>query len=200
MAGVRRTRKVAEILDGRRLRSVRSKQAIVDAMIELVSDGVLAPTAQQIADRAGIGIRTLFRHFSDMESLFEAADAQKRESYEAQFIGGDRSGTVEERIQHAVERRAAAYENTKNAILSTHAQIWRYDFLRKNYAGYLRALRKDLDDWLPELDDLERADREAVDAVASFEMWHRLRDYQGLSRKLSIDIIVGMLTQLIDKR
>lgn len=168
-------------------------------MIELVSDGVLAPTAQQIADRAGIGIRTLFRHFSDMESLFEEADAQKRESYEEQFIGGDRSGSLDVRIQHAVERRAAAYEITKNAILSTHAQIWRYEFLRKNYAGYLRALRKDLDDWLPELKDLERCDREAVDAVASFEMWHRLREYQGLSKKMSIEIIAGMLARLVSK-
>ena len=186
------------MLDGRRLRSVRSRQAIVDAMIELVSDGILAPTAQQIAARAGIGIRTLFRHFSDMESLFEAADAQKRESYEAQFIGGDRSGSLDERIQHAVERRATAYENTKHAILSTHAQAWRYEFLRKNYAGYQRALRKDLDHWLPELKDLEQADREAVDAVASFEMWHRLRAYQGLGKARSIEIVVRMLTQLID--
>lgn len=187
----------AAISDGRRLRSVRSKQAIVDAFIELVNEGTLVPTAQQIADQAGVGIRTVFRHFSDMESMFAVADAQKRASYEALFVGGDRDGSLEDRIQRAVERRAQAFEATKNAILSTHAQRWRYEFLRKNYAGYVRGLRKDLENWIPELKALDRAGREAVDAVASFEMWHRLREYQGLSKKLSIEIMVGMVTQLI---
>ena len=185
------------ISDGRRLRSVRSKQAIVDAFIELVNEGTLVPTAQQIADQAGVGIRTVFRHFSDMESMFAVADAQKRASYEALFVGGDRDGSLEDRIQRAVERRAQAFEATKNAILSTHAQRWRYEFLRKNYAGYVRGLRKDLESWIPELKALDRAGREAVDAVASFEMWHRLREYQGLSKKLSIEIIVGMVTRLM---
>jgi AcrR family transcriptional regulator len=187
----------AAISDGRRLRSVRSKQAIVDAFIELVNEGTLVPTAQQIADQAGVGIRTVFRHFSDMESMFAVADAQKRASYEALFVGGDRDGSLEDRIQRAVERRAQAFEATKNAILSTHAQRWRYEFLRKNYAGYVRGLRKDLENWIPELKTLDRAGREAVDAVASFEMWHRLREYQGLSKKLSIEIIVGMVTRLM---
>ena len=187
----------AAISDGRRLRSVRSKQAIVDAFIELVKEGTLVPTAQQIADQAGVAIRTVFRHFSDMESMFAVADAQKRASYEALFVGGDRDGSLEDRIQRAVERRAQAFEATKNAILSTHAQRWRYEFLRKNYAGYVRGLRKDLENWIPELKTLDRAGREAIDAVASFEMWHRLREYQGLSKKLSIEIIVGMVTRLM---
>jgi AcrR family transcriptional regulator len=186
----------AAISDGRRLRSVRSKQAIVDAFIELVNEGTLVPTAQHIADQAGVGIRTVFRHFSDMESMFAVADAQKRESYEALFVGGDRDGSLKDRIQRAAERRAQAFEATKNAILSTHAQRWRYEFLRKNYAGYVRGLRKDLESWIPELKALDRPRREAVDAVASFEMWHRLREYQGLSKKMSIEIIVGMLAQL----
>ena len=63
----------AEVVDGRRLRSERSRQAIVDAAIELMHNGVLVPTAQQISDRAGVGIRTFFRHFTDMETLFLAS-------------------------------------------------------------------------------------------------------------------------------
>jgi len=40
------------------------------ALVGLVGDGVLEPTAQQVAARAGVGIRTVFRRFSDVESLF----------------------------------------------------------------------------------------------------------------------------------
>ncbi|MFK8049141.1 MAG: TetR/AcrR family transcriptional regulator [Halioglobus sp.] len=183
--------------DGRRLRSERSRQAIIDASVALTTEGVLIPTAQQISERAGVGIRSFFRHFADMESLFAAADEQSREEVEALFVGGDRSGTLDERILHAVQRRAEGYENQKNAILSTAAQRWRMESLRKNYARYQRGLRKDLENWLPEVKSLPCTQRESVDAVASAEMWLRLRDHQGLSKKAAIDVVVSTLTQLV---
>ena len=157
----------------------------------------MGATAQQVADRADVGIRSLFRHFSDMESLYQAVDDQIRGDYEALFLGGDRDGTVDERIQRMAERRAAAYEAVKTVVLATKAQLWRYDVLRKNYARNQRGLRKDLENWLPELLTDEPETRAAADAVASFEMWHRLRENQGLSRKRSIAVIVHMLTALI---
>lgn len=191
--------KAAAVPDGRRLRSERSRQAIIDAALELMEEGTLVPTAQLISERAGVGIRSFFRHFSDMETLFAAIDEQNRESYEAVFIGGDRDGTTEERVLHAVERHAEGYEKHKNVILSTAAQRWRYEILRKNYARYQRGLSRDLDDWLPELKNLSRAQREAVDAVASFEMWHRLREHQGLSRKNAVDIVAGLIGKLLEE-
>ncbi|MGI9330279.1 MAG: TetR/AcrR family transcriptional regulator, partial [Gammaproteobacteria bacterium] len=70
--------------------------------------------------------------------------------------------------------------------------------LRKNYARNQRGLRKDLDDWLPELNSVPRETREAVDAISSFEMWHRLRYHQGLSKKSSINILTNLLMTLVD--
>ena len=40
-----------ESLDGRRQRSARSRAAIIEANFELIQEGMLAPTAQQIAER-----------------------------------------------------------------------------------------------------------------------------------------------------
>lgn len=184
-------------VDGRRLRSERSRKAIIDAGLALIEEGVLVPTAQQVSERAGVGIRSFFRHFADMETLFAVADEQGRKGYEALFIGGDRQGTLEERILHAVERHADGYESQRNVILSAAAQRWRYQVLRKNYARYQRGLRKDLEDWLPELKDLPALEREAIDAVASAEMWLRLRDHQGLSKKAAIETVVSLLTRLM---
>ncbi len=53
-------------IDGRRRRSERSREAIVQSILDLVGEQVLEPTAQQIAGRAGVDITTVFRHFSDM--------------------------------------------------------------------------------------------------------------------------------------
>ena len=133
-----------------------------------------------------------------MDTLFNTIDGQIRDTTEALFLGGDRDGTLEERILHAVERHADGYETQRNIILSTSAQLWRSEALSKNYARYQRGLRKDLDDWLPELKQLTRNQREAVDAIASFENWHRLRYHQGLSKAVAIDVIVDLLNTLIE--
>jgi AcrR family transcriptional regulator len=179
--------------DGRLLRSERSRQQIIDATQELVNEGVLVPTAQNVADRAEVGIRTVFRHFADMEALFATMDTQLRETYEDLFLGGDRAGALSERIRHAIERRATAYEKLSSLMLSTRAQMWRSPTLQKNYARNQRGLRRDLADWLPEMAELDAVKREAVDAAASFETWNRLRNHQGLSKKTAMDVVYEML-------
>ena len=186
----------AQVPDGRRLRSERSRQAIIDASLQLMEEGILVPTAQLISERAGVGIRSFFRHFEDMETLFATIDEQTREENEALFVGGDRDGSTEERILHAVERRADGYERRKQMILSTAAQSWRHPILCKNYARYQRGLRKDLDDWLPELKTLTAEEREMVDAVSSFENWNRLREHQGLGMKSCIRLTVQLLERI----
>ena len=180
-------------VDGRRLRSERSRLAFVDAVLVLQEEGVLVPTAQQIADRAGVGIRSFFRHFEDMESLFKAIDDHIRDSYEALFISGDRSGTLEERIDAMVTRRADAFESVTNITQGTRAQLWRYQTLRDNYARNQRGLRKDLDNLLPELHSLPDETRQSLDAITSFEMWDRLRSDQGLSKTASVNLLRTLL-------
>ena len=184
-------------VDGRRQRGERTRQAIIEAALSLQEEGVLVPTAQQISDRAGVLIRSFFRHFDDMESLFKAADDQLRDSYEALFIGGDRQGSLTERVRRAVERRSAAFEQLKNLMLGTKALLWRYEMLRKNYARNQKGLRKDLEAWLPELTGLPELECESIHAIASFEMWNRLRNEQGLSEKASISVVQSTLTRLL---
>tara|TARA_B110000090_G_scaffold116845_1_gene130190 strand:- start:160 stop:750 length:591 start_codon:yes stop_codon:yes gene_type:complete len=183
--------------DGRRQRSESSKQAIIEAMLEMIGEGILIPSAQQVSDRAGVGIRSVFRHFENMESIFIMADETRRTRYEDDFLGGDRQGGVEERILLMVEHHAKGYELHGNVMLSTKSQRWRYATLRKNYGRYQRGLRKNLEDWLPELAALDVGTREAVDGIASFEFWNRLRDHQGLSKRAAIDVVVKMLNGLV---
>jgi len=186
-----------QLPDGRRQRSERSRQAILNAMLELVDEGILVPTAQQVSERAGVGIRTVFRHFSDMESLFAQLDVEIRGKYQGLFAGGNRLGSLEERLVHAVQQHALAYEATGNQFLSSQAQLWRYPTLRDQYARTLRQLRKDLEDWLPELKDLPEEQREMVDVVASCDTWHRLREYQGLSIEDSSSLVVSLLRRIV---
>jgi AcrR family transcriptional regulator len=170
---------------------------MLDAACEMIEQGILAPTAQEIADRAGVGIRTLFRQFEGMDGLYAAVDELKQPLYEAKFTTGNREGSLRERLLHAVEQHAYAYEELSNVILLTLNQRWRSPVLRNNYARANNKLRKDLEGWLPELASMPRSRREAVDAVASFEMWHRLREHQNLSSDAAVDIVYDILKGLI---
>ena len=74
-------RNLAEVLpgpfaarpDGRRERSRSSRGKIIDAYMLLVEGGEYAPTATRVAEAAGVGLRSVFRHFDDMEKLYREA-------------------------------------------------------------------------------------------------------------------------------
>ena len=188
---------IVQSSDGRRQRSERSQTAIIEAALALMDEGALVPTAQQIADRAGVGIRSFFRHFADMDSLFLAADEMLISSYEALFEVDNRAGTLSERVVRAIALYGNAFDQLRPIILCTQAQLWRSPKLRENYAWHQKRLRKELELWLPEVAALPKDRREALHAVASFDMWHRLREHQGLSLKASSDIVTSLVNDLI---
>ena len=92
--------------DGRLLRSERSRQRIADALYELVGEGELTPSAQMVADRAGVGIRTVFRLFSDMDALYATIDA-RLEVDVAPFLrlGPKESASLGERVEAMIAAR-----------------------------------------------------------------------------------------------
>jgi TetR/AcrR family transcriptional regulator, regulator of autoinduction and epiphytic fitness len=57
------------VIDGRRARGQRTRLRVIEALLELVSEGVVRPTAQEIAQRAGVALRTVYHHFEDVEAL-----------------------------------------------------------------------------------------------------------------------------------
>ena len=128
-----------------------------------------------------------------MDSLFLAADEMLLDSYEALFKVDDRSGNVSERVARVVTLYGNAFDQLSQIILCTQALLWRFPKLRENYAWHQKRLRKEFELWVPEAAQLPREQREAVHAVASFEMWHRLRVHQGLSPKLSSDIVTRLI-------
>ena len=183
--------------DGRRARSERSRGAILKAMIELIEEGILVPTAQSVSDRANVGIRTVFRHFDDMESLFSIVTEEIFIESRPLIIGGDRTGSLEKRIHHGIDCRVQVYEKHQNILLSGRSQRWEYQILRDMYAGLQQNLRADFDHLVPELKDLSAIDREAVDASVSFEMWRRLRELQGLDAEATRQVMVKLVSAII---
>ena len=181
------------VLDGRRQRSERSRTAIITASLALIEQGILVPTAKQIADAAGVGIRSFFRHFEDMEALFEATDAHARSGFADLFPDGDGRGPLDARIDAFISGRAEAYEQLNNIILSTQAQMWKSKTLRRNYDRDQKKLRRITAGWFPETEGQTAQAADALEAITSFEMWHRLRHHQKLGLRETADIMAMLL-------
>src|SRR5438093_3343050 len=163
----------ASASDGRVRRGERSGHAIVEALVGLVGEGVIEPTAQQVAARAGVGIRTVFRRFSDMEGLFAEMGARVQADV-LPLLAGEPGGAVAERARALVARRVAFFEHIAPYKRSANLKRWRSPFLRKDHAGLVRALRDDLLRWLPELRRIPAGVLDALDLATSFEAWDRL--------------------------
>ena len=52
---------------------------MVEALLALLDEGELSPTAERVAERAGVSERSIFQHFGDREALFEAAARRQYE-------------------------------------------------------------------------------------------------------------------------
>jgi AcrR family transcriptional regulator len=185
------------VVDGRRQRSERSRAAILTAALNLIDRGNYAPTTREIAQEAGVGLRSFFRHFEDMEALIEAIDQKMRQYYEPLFDRDFQAGELEARIEDTVIGLTDAYERLKNMMMITRVQLWRSEVLQKNYARNQNGLRKHLEKWLPELKGVPEANREAAHATASYETWDRLRRHQKLNIRQARNAMIAALTAVL---
>jgi AcrR family transcriptional regulator len=191
------SRASAPTSDGRVRRGERSGQAIVEALLELIGEGIMEPTAQQVAARAGVGIRTVFRRFSDMERLFAEMGARVRAEAGPLLLGGEPSGDLIERAHALVGRRVTLFERIGPFKRSANLKRWRSPFLRDGHADLVRELRADLLRWLPELGRAPDALVEALDLATSFEAWDRLRTEQRLGRERAHTAVERMVLGLV---
>jgi AcrR family transcriptional regulator len=173
--------KPAQEPDGRKHRSQKSQTVIVNAMLELVAQGHLEPSADQIAEIAKVGRRSVFRHFKDMDSLYREMNASITASVSSAldqpFLATEWRGKVLE----LVDRRAAVFERLKPFMLSVQIHRHRSPFLKSASLQYVRQARELLVKHLPKEVVRDTSLVEALDVLLSFGTWWRLRDVQGLS-------------------
>ena len=181
--------------DGRRRRSHASRDKIVAAMLELVAEGRITPSAEEVASRAKVGLRTVFRHFADMESLYAALTHTLAEQYEMWLIPFDSSDWRQQLVE-VVERRAATYERLLPFKRAGDAHRHMSPAMQGQYAHVLTIMRQRLHTLLPKwiADDVRRF--ETIDLMLSFEVWQRLRGEQHLDAGQARDIVMHEIVRL----
>lgn len=165
----------AESADGRRQRSERSRAQIIEAMFALTREGDMSPSAAKVADRAKVGLRTVFRHFEDMDSLYvemaERITAEVMPIVLAPFEARDWRG----RFFEHVERRIEIYERIMPVRVSGNLRRFQSRFLMEEYRRNLLIERSALAALLPDAIHQDAVLFAAIETSASFQTWRRLR-------------------------
>lgn len=188
--------------DGRTVRAERTRQALVDALLALLYEGQLQPTAERIAARAGVSERSLFQHFADREALYQAVAVQQYERIVPTLDPIDVSLPLPERIEAFVAQRAR--------LLETVTPVRRAALLLEPESEVVsRWLRNTRRQKAREVERVFRAELEAVGqrergvvlaalvAASAWTAWEGLRAHQRLSEDRARAAMRTMLGALL---
>jgi len=172
--------------DGRLARSVRSRRVVVDALLDLLSEGDLRPTGARIAERAGVSLRSVFQHFANLETLLAEAADRQMDSLRPFVRPIEATGSRDERLETFVVRRARLLEAMapvrRAALLEEPRSAVVADRLRRFRALGIAEVERV---FAPEIGALSARDRKDIvaglGAAASFSTWEELRRHQRLS-------------------
>lgn len=185
----------AERTDGRAKRAQQSRDHIVAATLELLAEGNVRPTAEQIASRAGVGRRTVFRHFNDMEKLYQElilGVARRFSMLAAPF----QSEGWEGKLQEIIDRRSRAFEEFMPFQRASDAHREGSDELQAAQTFRLAIMRSVLENILPQAIRDQKPLLEAIDLALSFEAWQRLRIDQGLCPEDAQEAVATLISCL----
>jgi AcrR family transcriptional regulator len=188
---------ISTTTDGRKLRSEDSKRRIVSAMLELVREGRIAPTAEEVAKRAEVGLRTVFRRFKDMENLYAEMSVAINEKVSSIVDESSDEGHWKDSLKQMVDRRIRVFEVIMPYRVAAEALKFQSTVLLTRHMEIVGDERQRLIAQLPENLLNDRPLIEGLEAVLSFDMWNQLRNDQRLSGTEAGDVVTRIVESLI---
>ena len=168
-----------EQVDGRRLRGERNRLGIVDAFLDLVSEGSIRPTVEEIAARAEVSERSVFRHFPDVAALVEAAMNRWIEQITPDAaVHASPDDPLPVRIAALVEARSRLYEEIaplRRVTMIERASNPSIDSMMREGGEFLRVQAEEL----LASEKLDPLTKDALHALLSWSLWSVLRVDQG---------------------
>jgi AcrR family transcriptional regulator len=189
-------------IDGRRQRSERTRQTIVEAYLALLRESPRIPTAGQIAERAGYSIRSIFERFPDLHALRVAATDHAFAIGNTLATPRDVDGDRPTRLRSQVETRAHTCERWLPLWRALNANQGESIELKMRIRLGREMIMKRLElMYQPELSSLSEVDRKrtliTLEALTDFESWGRMRELYGLSFEQACALWIRVIDRLL---
>ncbi|MEM1437350.1 MAG: helix-turn-helix domain-containing protein [Pseudomonadota bacterium] len=165
----------AKKVDGRIARSRVQYDVIKTTFLELVNEGNYSPTAVDVAKRTGISVRTVFRHFSNIEELY-AKIGEFQRSYVFENIPCPiEDSSWEDRLKQIIFRRRAVFEVILGSLEFVMVNRWRSPYLADAYQQMLDESRQFLELALHNHVDITTRKFDTLVILFSPGQWRMLR-------------------------
>lgn len=186
------------VTDGRRARSLASRRKIIAAMVDLIAEGNPNPSAALVAEKAGVGVRSVFRNFDDKDSIFCEIDQLLFRVYGPRMMAPFASADWEGRLFELIERRMDLHEGIEVFRVATLAARYRSNFLRESYLRMHVIEKRMLDDILPASLNTSTRSGRAILLATSFDNWRLLRQDEMLSQEETGAVIRDLVRSILD--
>ena len=180
-SGVQTAKKPAPKVDGRRERSATSRRRIRAALVELLVAGEPSPTAESIAAAAGVSLRTVFRHFEEMENLHLEIAAIVFERIQPMLEQPLENTAWPAVLFESVGRRAALFEAIAPYKTAMDVHRHRSRLVADKHRLVAKLSRDFAAAYLPPQVTSDPQLVELLNLILSIETWQRLREQQGMS-------------------
>lgn len=194
----------SNVVDGRTARALRTRRAVVDALLALLDEGELKPSGERVADRAGVSLRALWTNFNDMETLYAAAGERLLERQRSRFRPVDPAMPLPARIQAFCRQRAQLLEFLAPAARSSQLREPFSGQLRRNRDQQYAMGRKEIAQlFAAELDAAGGQANVVLDALCvatTWPAWSALRDHFGLNVRAARAVMECSVTALLAGR
>lgn len=180
-------------LKRRAARQEETRQRIVEAAIELHQTiGPTATTISEIAERAGVGRVTVYRHFPDELTLARACSGQYLERNPPPDPERWRAiADAEERLRTALRETYAYHRATQKMFSHVLADARDHPVMAPYHRHWARAVDVLLEPW--PVRGRRRAPLRAAMALAlSFDTWRTLSQEQGLTDPQAVGLMLRL--------
>ena len=183
--------------DGRFARSQKTKDDIVKALLKLLKNTPF-PTAEQVAKESKIGLRTVYRQFKDMESIYLSLHEECLYSLNQMFKNEiDIEKSFEERIYLAISERLAIYSEYESLFIATISNAARLPILVDQVAASYQIMRERFIKIVPEIKNLSTIKSDLLFTRFLFPSWFSLRKVLIHDLKIIIDELSDDLMKYI---
>ena len=183
--------------DGRFARSKKTKDAIVRALLKLLRNTPF-PTAEQVAKESKIGLRTVYRQFKDMESIYLSLHEECMHSLGQIFNSDvDLDRPFNERVSFAIRERFTIYEKYETLFIATISNSARLPTLVNQVAESYQVMRERFIKIVPEIENLSTIKSDLLFTRILFPSWFSLRKVLKHNQKIIIDELSNDLMKYI---
>lgn len=185
--------------DGRHARSRRNREAVARAALQWVRETGREPDPVEIARRAGVSRRTLFRLFDDLEALHVEANRLQRAEVLERFPPPMPQGRpLEQRLSALVAHRAALYDYIMPLRVMADRKRHDSEVVERDLRESRRAFRMHMRIMLGDaVDDCDEALLHALEVQSSWYTWRALRLEQGCSTEVAAAVVENTMRALL---